>query len=277
MGFKESVRSLTFNKYELWDYDLNNLREVEGVSRLDELIDLLVFLRDDEKYHNVCRLADLNSLGDDNNNFHYSIKDVPFHYAAERGLGFSLPFYLPPITKLIDIDSFIVVYTMIQCSYISYSGHRLNNNEDKAIKLSDIMQYISFFVEDFDNESNVLPDCDYGEFFKKLHHLYWEDKKAKKLDAAVYSFYSLISGYNYLPYLFSRTFGRATTYLMGCNALREGRDSIGCDDVVVGYLATFKIILNDIRPLVWDYYDSEKWEGFGKKTLSSELKKLINK
>ena len=52
----------------------------------------------------------------------------------------------------------------------------------------------------------------------------------------------------------------AMFYLMGCNALKEGRDSITCEDVVIAYLTGFKIILNDIRPLVYELYDEEKWK-----------------
>ena len=32
-----------------------------------------------------------------------------------------------------------------------------------------------------------------------------------------------------------------------------------CEDVVIGYLTVFKIILNDMRPLVYSLYDEEKW------------------
>ena len=46
---------------------------------------------------------------------------------------------------------------------------------------------------------------------------------------------------------------------IGCSALKEGRDSITCEDVVIGYLTVFKIILNDMRPLVYSLYDEEKW------------------
>ena len=36
-------------------------------------------------------------------------------------------------------------------------------------------------------------------------------------------------------------------------------DCITCEDVVIGYLTVFKIILNDMRPLVYSLYDEEKW------------------
>ena len=58
---------------------------------------------------------------------------------------------------------------------------------------------------------------------------------------------------------FISTLSRGTKFLIGCSALKEGRDSITCEDVVIGYLTVFKIILNDMRPLVYSLYDEEKW------------------
>ena len=58
---------------------------------------------------------------------------------------------------------------------------------------------------------------------------------------------------------FIQTLGRAVNYLIGCSALKEGHDCITCEDVVIGYLTVFKIILNDMRPLVYSLYDEEKW------------------
>lgn len=252
------LKTIFYDNEKLWNYDLKNLQSIKGVKRLDELTKLLIKLKDDKKFHNICKLAN-GPIAAKDNNFDYNIKKVPFLYTAKKGLGIQLPFYLPPITKLIDIFSLVSVYSMIQASYIFNSGHRLNNEEDKAIQLSDIMAHITFFVEDYDNQNKQIPNYNIN-FFKKLHNLNWKSKKAKKLEKTIYTgCFSDFFTYNNLPFLFCRTFGRAPTYLMGCNALKEGRNSINSEDVVIGYLTTFKIILNDIRPQVWKYYNQEKW------------------
>ena len=48
-------------------------------------------------------------------------------------------------------------------------------------------------------------------------------------------------------------------YLMVCNAFKNDRNSVTSEDVVVGYLTAFKMIFNDIRPLVYRLYDEDKW------------------
>jgi hypothetical protein len=88
----------------------------------------------------------------------------------------------------------------------------------------------------------------------------WENKKAKQLNDDIYN--GCFFDANYLihvPVIFNRTFRRANFYFMACNAIRDGRDSINCDDVVVSYLTNYKIILTDIRNYVWKYYDQDKW------------------
>ena len=62
-----------------------------------------------------------------------------------------------------------------------------------------------------------------------------------------------------LNYRVSRTFRRCAFYLMGCNALKNNRDCIVMEDIIVGYLTAFKVALTDIRPLVDELYDEDKW------------------
>jgi hypothetical protein len=140
--------------------------------------------------------------------------------------------------------------------------HFLTYEEDKVIVLSFIVEYITFFVEDFDNPDIVLvkrSQKEYVEFFNKLHGLYWEDDKAKDFE---YSIFCVIVDSIHNDYDSDRlvtALGHAVYYLIGCSALKEGHDCITCEDVVIGYLTVFKIILNNMRPLVYSLYDEEKW------------------
>ena len=103
-----------------------------------------------------------------------------------------------------------------------------------------------------------MPDFDV-DFFKRLHHLYWLDKDAHKLDTAVGRVLMCVFGMWNLEFIAARTFHRAAYYLMGCNALKHGREGISVDDVVVGYLTAFKVVLYDIRPVVRSLYDEDNW------------------
>ncbi len=57
-----------------------------------------------------------------------------------------------------------------------------------------------------------------------------------------------------LNFRVGRTFRRGAFYLMGCNALKNNRDCIVMEDIIVGYLTAFKVALTDIRPLVDELY-----------------------
>lgn len=259
MNWIETIKSFAYNYEELWHYYIDKLKEFEDVNRLDELIKTINSLKNNEIFH---RYATWDKICEKNKEFRFNTEKVYFAKFAKKNLGYQhlIPLFIPEISRrLIDIDGVISIYAVVQISYITYSGHYLEWEEDKAIKLSDIGAHITFFVEDFDDTENPLPDYD-ERFFKKLHRTYWENKKAEKLDTLIHRLISTIYGSCDLDFLYCRGFHMAMFYLMGCNALKEGRESITCEDVVIAYLTGFKIILNDIRPLVYELYDEEKWK-----------------
>ena len=230
------------------------------INRIDELIDILKSLEDNEVF---CRFGNLDAIGDDRNEmFTFNHSKVPFLVAAYNGLGHDhlIPIYIPELTrKIVNRDDLICILSIVQISYVAFSGHYLKYKEDKMIKLSNIVPALTFFIEDYDNTRNKLLEYDVN-FFKRLHHLYWLNKNARKLDVAVSRVFGSVFGMWRLNFATARTFRRAAFYLMGCNALKNNRDGISTDDVVVGYLTAFKVVLNDIRPIVRKWYDEDKWK-----------------
>ena len=246
-----------YNYYKKYlDEFIDNWSHVE---RVDELIDILKSLEDNEVF---CRMGYLEMIYDRNDEtFTYNQRKFPFMVAALNGLGHDhlIPIYVPEITrKIVNRDDFVCTYFIVGLSYVTFSGHYLKYDEDKIIKLSDIIPALTFFVEDFDTRRKI-PDFDVN-FFKQLHHLYWLNKDAKKLDDAVGRVFRSVFGMWCLNFATARTFHRAAFYLMGCNALKNNRDGICVDDVVVGYLTAFKVVLNDIRPVIQKLYDEDKWK-----------------
>ena len=262
MGLIEKLKSLTDSYEDMYEKDLNHLYSFSQINRLDELINLLCDLGSNPRFINIGSREEIG----DGKEFDYNISKIPLQAAAKAGLGYTsyIPIYIPEITKkIIDSESLITLMALIQFSFSQSNNRLLSSHDDKIIKLSNILYMITFYVENFDNLENEIEEYDYGfyeNYFTQLHNLYWENKVAKDLDASVRSFFADIIGKEDLSFRFLRTFNHAMTYLMGCNALKEGRDSINCDDVVVAYLTGFKIILNDIRPLVYELYDEEKWK-----------------
>jgi hypothetical protein len=232
------------------------------INRFDELLEILENLSVNERFSSLHKFP----VKEDGNAFDWNMEKTPFYNGAVKGLGLShmIPFYMTSIThKLVDAKSIATTFSMVQMSFNYDNQHFLTYEEDKTITLSFIVEYLTFFVEDFDNPNNHLvkrSQKEYADFFKKLHNIFWEDDKVKDFEYAVYSVVvDSTDGGNLDDQAFIQTLGRAVNYLIGCSALKEGRDCITCEDVVIGYLTVFKIILNDMRPLVYSLYDEEKW------------------
>lgn len=272
MKFKEFKRIISRspdNLDEQWDYYFKELDDYKDVQRLDELINLIIAVKDGEypifdKVVNTTSKMEKN-YSDINRNIeekNLKMKDITFINEAKKGLFDShLSFYWAPISHLINAEIFDQMYALIQIVYVANSEHEPDSEDILVIDLTDFIPRLSFFLEDFDNPNNIIPEYD-KSFFKKITNMTWEDKKAENLDSVIYyGCFSLIFLFRNIDpeYIFCRAFGEVCYYFMACNAIREGRDSINSDDVVFAYLFLFKIVLTDIRLYVWKYYNHSKW------------------
>ena len=247
----------------IFDYDWERLMSYKefNISRFDELLEIINGLKSNERF---LSLPDF-PVEKDENTFDWNMDKTPFYNGAKIGFGFSvyMPAFAPNIVhKSIGAINFATLFSMVQMSFNHDNQHFLTYEEDKAITLSFIIEYLTFFVEDFDNPANRLvkrSQNEYVEFFKKVHNLNWENGKVKDFEYSTFCVIVDAINNNVQSRRFITTLGHAVYYLIGCNALKEGRDSISFEDVVIGYLTVFKIILNDMRPLVYSLYDEEKW------------------
>ena len=247
----------------IFDYDWERLMSYKefNISRFDELLEIINGLKNNERF---LSLPDF-PVKKDENTFDWNMYKTPFYNGAKIGFGFSV--YMPAfvttiIHQSIGAINFATLFSMVQMSFNHDNQHFLTYEEDKAITLSFILEYLTFFVEDFDNPANRLvkrSQNEYVEFFKRVHDLRWEDKKTKDFEYSTFCVIVDTINNNEQSRRFITTLGHAVYYLIGCNALKEGRDYISFEDVVIGYLTVFKIILNDMRPLVYSLYDEEKW------------------
>ena len=53
--------------------------------------------------------------------------------------------------------------------------------DEKAIVLSPLLEYLSFYVEDFQNPNNKVKHRGYEDFFNELKELSFENSEAKRL------------------------------------------------------------------------------------------------
>ena len=231
----------------------------DDVKHIDNLIDILKSLRHNEHYIELIRIHKNDNLTED---FIDSEKN-PFFHAAKKGFGISIPIILVPGFGVLNLFSFVGVESIIELSYVYSSGHKITPEITKKIVYGDILPHLTYFVEDYDKH-NELPKPSI-EFFKKLKKVKIE-KRAEKLSDTIYRKFmvSLNSEIHLLHGVlvsgeFNRTYYNSAFYLAGCNAIKDGRDTISCEDMVIGYLLTFKVLLSDVRSLVDEYYCEDRW------------------
>ena len=248
---------------ELYEDYLAKLYEwKDKANRFDELImllDSLVGNKEFEKFFSRCEYGIEKGF-----DYDADMSSVPIFQAAADAMNILdlLP-YFPSIRRhLIVASSIRAVFCVIQLTFVYYNNRLLNLEDDKVIKTSDIFYYLTFFVEDYDNPNNEYVDYGYDfykDFFKKARKTYWADKNVKKFYTSITNWTAVIVGMNKFIFDVHNMATMASIYFMVCNAFKNGRDAVTYDDVVVGYLTTFKIIFNDIRPLVYSLYHEDKW------------------
>ena len=117
-----------------------------GIDRFEELVDLFWSLEDNEVF---CRFSSLDKMGEGGDEmFIFNQRKLPFIDYAYKSLGHDhwIPIYIPEIThKIVNRDDFICTLSIVQLSFIGFSGHLLTYKEDKMIKLSYIVPALTFF------------------------------------------------------------------------------------------------------------------------------------
>jgi len=240
--------------FDTWDdifnKSISKLDDYSDVNRIDEIINIMKGFRNDIFFKELskiqCRSSD--NLAASDNDWIIDLNKISKFKVAKEGLGQVLPFYLPPLTKIINFNQLLGIHAIIGYSYVYSTGHCLTVAENKGIILGNIGERVTFFVEDFDKDE--VPHEFNISFFKKLKNIKFENKRTSKLKDYIYDIDTSIAAEFSLPSVFGRTLIHGTIYLMGCNALKYNRDVITCDDVVSGFLTTFKILMSDLRPLI---------------------------
>lgn len=241
---------------KLYEKYLERLYHWEPINRLDELIELLDSLCGNERF---LSFASNDEIGPDDE-YNYKDKEIPILDAVLNEVTWNqyLP-YIPQLTRrLITNLEIVSIFAMVQLSFVEYNKHYLTTEEDKIIKKSTIFQALTYHVEGYDNPKNKNPQHTtqyYQKHFHKLYRLNWQDKRTKQLDDRIRDLEGCIIGMNKLSFTFSRGFYKAAVYLMGCNALKNNRNSVNQEDVVIGYLTCYKIFFEDIRPTVYRLYE----------------------
>ncbi|MBE6499789.1 MAG: hypothetical protein E7Z80_04485 [Methanobrevibacter thaueri] len=234
-----------------FEKDFERFDEFGDVGGIYDLRRSMVGLRNSEILVDFDRIAHY-VIEDNNFKDNKSFKEYcNFYLMAHDNLRVPIfPIYLSFLHDFVDFSDIESLLMLINFNYFYYSKMKCSRVKVvKEIFGGNIIEYLSFLTDDF-MMMDDLPDYD-ENFFNKLKKVNFKDKKSKKLENFLMRGYLCsvtveqkisVKFYNHIKF--------SARYLMACNALKRGSLEINCDDVVVGYSLTLKLITEDIRPYV---------------------------
>ena len=247
------------------------LNEFSYVENFDLIQEGLLNLRDNQQFIEMGRIPKTGYNKEDRK-WKFEEDKIPFIKAAKKGLSNFPLLYIPPLTKVVQYNFFIALYSMIQLNYIYCANEKLDDKDYKSIILGDIGAYFTYFVEDFENPKTLHEPSE--DFFKQITDIKYRTKDVNKFFNCIWDVTSAYTAGYRTDINYCRTLVFAALYLCACSALKNNRDSISFEDVVTGYLTIFKLFYIDIRPLVKKgyanyrgFYYKNKKAGYPKKIL----------
>ena len=238
------------------EFYLNEIRKYKEFPKFNELLGILEGLGTNEDFIDIAG-KDYNG-----NDFDWDFRKTPFYEGAYEGLDFinqTKDFNPEFIRKTADEYSISNLLAMVRASMIHHSNAPLSIEDEKAIVLSPLLEYLSFYVEDFQNPNNKVKHRGYEDFFNELKELSFENSEAKRLFKNISYYLNKLAVEKDFNVQFMVSLNGTAKYLSGCNALKEHSDSISTDDLACGYLCVFKVLFNDLKDYVYSIYDGERW------------------
>lgn len=238
------------------EFYLNEIRKYKEFTKFNELIGILEGLGANEDFIAIAGKVY------NGNDFDWDFRKTPFYEGAYEGLDFinqTKDFNPEFIRKTADEYSISNLLAMVRASMIHHSNAPLSIEDEKAIVLSPLLEYLSFYVEDFQNPNNKVKHRGYEDFFNELKELSFENSEAKRLFKNISYYLNKLAVEKGINEQFIVNLNGTAKYLSGCNALKEHSDSISTDDLACGYLCVFKVLFNDLKDYVYSIYDRERW------------------
>ena len=237
--------------YERVNDEFEEYMDVEGLKEYKELV---VSLRDSDI------LIEFDKIGhyviDDDNFKNDSCKPKSkitneFLKMANRQISTTITaIHFKSIQGFVCFNDIEGLLMLIQFNYFYYSKSRCSRYRVMEMGIGeDIIQYLTFFTDDYKSLPK-LPEYD-ESFFDNLKNMEYENERARLLEDFLRCGYIslLLVEQDFSGYFFNNIKVSAQ-YLMACNALKRGSNTINCEDVVVGYTLTLKCIVEDMRPYV---------------------------
>ncbi|MEN4017317.1 MAG: hypothetical protein PQ975_01790 [Methanobacterium sp.] len=227
------------------------LKEFDDVEGLKEVVDEILVLQENEIYEKLVHMDNPIDFSVDKS---YSAKNNDYSDLAIFAAKYLSKFPLRlPLTPLINIKDFWVIYTFIGDLYSIRTGRKIYQEDLYKVEQGNMATRIVLLLENFDsNQKTPQPTA---EFFKKLGKVKWQDKKAKKLFNGVREIFFMLvfnkwKGADGKAITFRATEKAFILLLSGCSAVIKGRDKINTFDVIRANKTYLKLINTDISRLM---------------------------
>jgi len=226
------------------------LDEFNDVKELKDVVDGTLALQENEIYE---KLVGMGNPIDSSVDKRYGIKNNEYTdleiFAAKHLSKFPLRL---PLTPLINIKDFWVIYTFIGDLYSIRTGRKIYQEDLYKVEQGDMATRITLMLENFD--SNLETPEPTVEFFKRLGKVKWQDKKAKKLRNYISNLFFILAfnkwGGKNVGWNFPATEKAFILLLSGCSAVLEGRNKINTYDVIRANKTYLKLINTDISKMM---------------------------
>lgn len=154
------------------------------------------------------------------------------------------------LSDLIDYNTFIFFLPFLEWIYSMNLGRQLIPDDVRRLFASDLAERIIFALEDFDTTNETFKVT--PEFFQELREAKWDNKETKKIFKELDNILSLFAfeHYGFRESSFKTKQEWVVLFLAGCSAVKENRDKIIIEDVLMAYKTLFKIIGTDISKLI---------------------------
>lgn len=154
--------------------------------------------------------------------------------------------------NLIHISNVYAMYNLIKLIYIMNSGESLNEEETQNVYLNGLDKRITFALNEFDNVKTVSGN---ETLFLNLEDIKWQSKESKML------FNKLKTIKMHLLYGLNRTIpfnhlfqeeDLFLKYVAACSAVKNNRNVIIPEDIILSYKTYFKLLKTDITKYTSD-------------------------
>lgn len=256
MNLKEKISFLFESHDKSYEKMFVKLKDYNDVEGMEEFINLISNMYENNylvTYFNI--IKDLNEYEDLKNNIYNAGND--FIKMANKYLESHRCLLLFPKRNFITLTTVDAVLNIVQFNFYFHSDGNIESLKkiNEIVYNGNIISYLTFNVDDFKEAFQIH---DYSEkFFQNLSNIKFDTIRSEHLhhDIWDYLFIVLSKGTDYQ--LFNNTICICAEYLMACNALKNNRDSICCEDVIIGYRLTLSLLTEDIREYVIKYYDDD--------------------